>query len=309
MAKITNTEKYSSILVGNKLHFVFGNINMEADISEKIKFSIDAMRECFELLNIPAPNVNFNWKTAIEGEWVLSDDYRVVEILKRTENPVDNAYNKAIVRTCVGTFAVNKLSWMDTDFDEHPDRYRVSSVPRNHIDKVKTRDTITKKEVLFAKYVAKGYKPNVAYSKVYNSKNDVYVKQMANTLVTQERVQSVVNDEVSKILEEQGVNKEYIIQSYKQLIDDGLLDLKNCAPSVRSALKDLADMSGMSAQKNKSIESKGALREIDDDMLSQIEEAEVLIESIPQIGQHNDYEKIEIEEEDFISKAGRSLIE
>lgn len=307
MAQINNTEKYSSILIKKNLHFVFGYIHSTLDTVGKIKASIDAMREYFQAIGLECPPVNFKWKEAKEGEWILSDDYRVLEVLKRTDNQIENAYNKAILRTCVGTFAVNKHSFMDTDFNEHPDRYRVSNNPRHHIDNVKSRETITKKEVLFAKYVAKGYKPNVAYSKVFNSNRDTYVKQMANTLVTQERIQTVVNDEVSKILEDNGVDKQYIVSSYKDLVDKGLLNVEKCGPAVRAALKDLADMSGMSAQKNKSIE-KGVLHEISDDVLDKMEEAEVLMETPYQIEEHQEFIVDEPEEEDILTRVGRSLI-
>jgi len=288
MAKIVNHNNHSTIQIRKDIYFVFGSLEFDGTDVEKIKNSISAFRRYYAVLGEEPPEINMNWREGQEGEWVLSDDFRIVKILRRNDSDRDYDYNKAVIRTCVGTFAVNPKTYFDTDFELHPDRYRVSSNSvDNHVRLIKRKEP-TKSERLFASNVAQGLDPTEAYMKTFTTKNESYARDMSKVLMKQERIHSSISEEVESLLEEEGVSKRYIIQKYKELIDDGILDLKNCAPSVRAALKDLADMSAMMPDKTKQSASRGVLESIGDDKIQEIEEAEYSIEN--ELPEHKDAE-------------------
>ena len=62
-----------------------------------------------------------NWRESKEGDWVWSDDSRIVQILKSApiNHPNDRRnykYCKNYVRTVVGSFLCLPKTYMDTDF-------------------------------------------------------------------------------------------------------------------------------------------------------------------------------------------------
>jgi len=317
MAIIKNDKDFSTIQIRKDIHFVFGNLESDGSKMEKIKKSLKAFNAFFEVLGQERPVVVMDWKKGGKGDWVLSDDYRVVQILNRTENKRDNQYNEAVIRTCVGTFAVNAKTFFDTDFDLHPDRYRISNKNKQNYERVISRKETTANEKLFASKVARGQKPEDAYMQTFKTDNRLYAKDMSKVLLRQERVHSTVSSEVESIMEDEGVSKRYIIQKYKELIDDGLLDMKNCSGSVRAALKDLADMSAMMPSKQTQSASTRGVFEIEDEHLLQIEQREA---DASQLKERNDdfddlnmieHDDIEVEEEynEVLSETGKSLLQ
>lgn len=274
MAEIKDFSNHSTIQIRKDIHFVFGSLSNGGTPVEKIKASISEFRKYYEAIGEDAPNVEMLWKNAKEGDWVISDDYRVIQILKRTENKVKGAYNKAVIRSCVGTFAVNKGTFFDTDFKLHKDRYRISTTGQEVAERMITRENATTNEITFAKRVAKGDTPPKAYMRTFSTKNESYAKDMSRLLMKQERVQNNISSEIEQLLEREGVSKTYIIQKYKELIDDGMLDLKNCSGSVRAALSDLVNIAGMKPEKTTSSQSMGVLQEVEDDLLDEIQDVE-----------------------------------
>jgi hypothetical protein len=282
MAEVKEFDNHSTIQIRKDVYFVFGNLQKGDDPIDKIKNSFKSFNKYFESIGEEKPEVNMNWKTGQKDQWVLSDDYRILQILKRTENKKENSYNKAIIRTCVATFAVNDSTFFDTDFELHPDRYRISNSNINNDVRIASRENPTANEILFSKYVAKGEEPKKAYMRTYSTENEKYAADMSRILMRQERIHENVSEEVERLLKDEGVSKRYIIQQYKQLIDEGLLNIKDCSGSVRAALKDLADMSAMMPEKNKSSASQGALKAITSDKLKEVEQAEFTVENSDQ---------------------------
>ena len=319
MAVINNEKNFSTIQIKKDIHFVFGSLEFEGKNIEKIKNSLTAFNKFFETLGEERPIVNMDWRTGQKDEWVLSDDFRIVQILNRIENKGIRTYNKAVIRTCVGTFAVNEKTFFDTDFELHPDRYRISTKNKQNYERVITRKEATANEKNFAKRVAVGTDPTQAYMQTFNTNNKDYAKEMSRTLLKQERVHSTISREVEQILEDEGVSKRYIIQQYKELIDQGLLNIKDCSGSVRAALKDLADMSAMMPSKNTQSASTRGVFEIDDDELAQIESREEQAFKLAPPEQElemSEEEIIEMEEFDneeddstgILSEVGRDLL-
>jgi len=85
----------------------------------------------------PDVEVSANWRTANEGDWVHSDDGRIIQLLRvknEIRHPNDRKnykFAKGYVRTVVGTFLKRKTTTMDTDFSEHANRYTFSRTIKN----------------------------------------------------------------------------------------------------------------------------------------------------------------------------------
>lgn len=310
MAVIKNHESHSTIQIRKDIYFVFGNLEYDGTDIEKLKFSIKQFNRYFDVLGEEKPIFKMNWKNGREGDWVVSDDMRIIQILKYTPSEDPSNYNKALIRTCVGTFAVNDSTFFDTDFELHPDRYRVSSHKKENYERVISRENLTTNEEQFASRIAKGMQPKDAYMEVFPTKSKRYARDMSNILMRQERVNKKISSEVDQILQQEGVSKQYIIRKYKQLIDEGLMDLKHCSSSVRAALNDLVQISAMNPEENKQT-AQGALHSIGDDEILAIEEAEEKAHKrlkAPERPQTHEVVQFEENDEEFVSEMGRSLL-
>ena len=104
------------------------------DVEHYVYEDIDEFRETH-----PNIVVHPDWRKANEGDWVYSDDDRIVQLLK-VKNGVSHHndtknynYAKGWVRTIVGSFINKESTKMDTDFDNHPNRYTFSTKIKKYI--------------------------------------------------------------------------------------------------------------------------------------------------------------------------------
>lgn len=274
MADITNGKNFSSILIKRKQHMVFGTLDDVSD-EEKIRIALSEFKKYHEIINDMNQRIVLSWREAKENDWCFSDDLRIVQVLVRNNNSprtdTTSSFNKGYIRTCVGVFPINPNTFMDTRFELHPNRYSIGQSKKNFNERLKERERLTAKEEMFCTYVANGMDVAKAYLKSYETENIVYANMSGTRLLQQERIQSAISDEVEEILTNEGVSKSYIIKQYKKLVDDGLMDLKNCSSSVRAALRDLSEISNMFPEKNKTIQSvQGALTSVPQDRLEAI---------------------------------------
>ena len=175
-----------------------------------------------------------HWKVGQEGDWVLTDDEHVCQILKRAE------YGRTeIVRTICGTFDVNTDVEMVADIPENIYSFSKNNGYKNF----KERKEVTSRELLFARYIAKGDNVVTAYLNAYKTDNSGYAKKRSQSLLKTERVQNMINEEISKILDEEGVTPNYIIRTFKQVSDLSERDTDRLR-----ALESLAKMSGLFEQ-------------------------------------------------------------
>ena len=99
-------------------------------IKNKTHYVYDGLKEFQE--HNPSTNVVFDWRKANEGDWVLSDDNRIIQLLKVSKDvkhPGDRKnykYANGWVRTVVGSFLNRPNVKMDTDFSSHPNIYTFS---------------------------------------------------------------------------------------------------------------------------------------------------------------------------------------
>ena len=195
--------------------------------SKKIKkiehFVFDNLSE-FEK-EVPDTNVSNDWRNAIEGEWVKSEDGKIIQLLKvskKINHPSDTKnykYANGWVRTIVGTSLIHKNTFMDTDFDLHPNRYTFSKNIKDTNKRVKQRKNVTRKEKIFATNVAVGMGAVKSYMDAYGELNDSKAQKKAAILLKQERVMKEVEKSVMDVAKQLGLDHEYIFRNLKILAE------------------------------------------------------------------------------------------
>ena len=173
----------------------------------------------------PKGILHSEWRDAKEGDWVLSDDKHIVQLLKvsdKLKHPKDSKnyqQSKGYIRTIVGTFINAKKTYMDTDFSKHPNRYTFSQKIKNPGSRVKDRTNCTNKEKIFATNVAVGKDAVSAYMKAFTEANRDKARKKAVVLLKQRRVMSEIEKTSKDIAKELGIDHTYILGSLKQLAD------------------------------------------------------------------------------------------
>ncbi len=173
----------------------------------------------------PNTVVHPDWRIANEGDWVYSDDDRIVQLLKVSNNVKHHSdrknykFAKGWVRTVVGSFLNRPNVKMDTDFDNHPNRYTFSRTIKNTANRVYKREHVTNKEKEFATNIVVGLGAIDAYKKAYTEMSDQKARKKATILLKQERVMKEIEQSVLDVAKEMGVDHKYVLNKLKNLAD------------------------------------------------------------------------------------------
>lgn len=179
-----------------------------------------------------------SWRIGQEGNWVLTDDNHVVQILKRAK------YNNTeIVRCITGTFNVNRGIRMGSAIPDNIYSFSKYKVAENF----KNREKLTNNEFLFAQYVINTQDAVSSYLKAYKTNNKDYARKRSSELLRSERVRKMVSKEIQDIMESEGVSKHYMIQVFKQIAD--LAERDN---DKLRAVENLAKIAGLYETEKKS---------------------------------------------------------
>tara|TARA_R100000742_G_C4276932_1_gene98364 strand:- start:1603 stop:2124 length:522 start_codon:yes stop_codon:yes gene_type:complete len=108
---------------------------------------------------------------------------------------------------------------MDTDFNQHPNRYTFSKKITNSNENFNSRKKITKKEHMFATQVMTGQPAVDAVKNVYGTQDFKKAKSKAVLLLKQERVMDEIEKGVNDIAKSMGINHEYVLGRLKMLAD------------------------------------------------------------------------------------------
>lgn len=192
----------------------------------------------------PDVYVHTLWRGASPGDWVLSDDGNVVQILKKykANRSIPDKYVKYyILRTCVADFYTNPGSFMDTDPSQH--MHKGSFAKRKDLTDVPERKTCSPQEKSFVEYVFRGKTIFDAYNMAYDTQSTVYSKKRAKHLFACERIQKLMQDKVKSAAEKLGITEEYVLQQLKDIVtnEEGQVKL--------GALRELKDVLDMSPEK------------------------------------------------------------
>ena len=198
-------------VIRGKRHYVFDNV--------------DEFTEYYHSKMMSSPEVKGNWREGKEGDWVFSDDNRIVQLLKVAplNHPNDRKnykWAKNYVRTVVGTFVNNEKTFMDTDFEQHPNRYTFSKTIKNTNKQVKKRKKLTNNEKIFTTNVVSGMGPVKAYMDAFKATSEDKARKKALVLLKQERVMTDIEKGVLDVAKELGIDHKYILDRLKCLADN-----------------------------------------------------------------------------------------
>ena len=156
-----------------------------------------------------------DWKQAKEGDWCLSDDGKIVQILKKgcfvDKKKRDNNY----IRTVIGMFNHRGSSpFAGTVKDEI---YRFTKKTSYMVN---TTGYLTDAKRNFAKYIAHGMEPVEAYQKAFpTTKSLDYAEKRSTLLLRNKTVRQAVDKEIENLMSEVGITKRYLLETTKDVID------------------------------------------------------------------------------------------
>ena len=156
-----------------------------------------------------------DWKQAEEGDWCVSDDGKIVQILKKgcfvDKKKRDNDY----IRTGIGMFNHRGSSpFAGTVKDEI---YRFTKKTGYQ---VKTGGYLTDAKKNFAKYVAHGMDPVKAYQKAFPKTVCLdHAERRSTLLLKNKTVRQAVDKEIENLMSEVGITKRYLLETTKDVID------------------------------------------------------------------------------------------
>lgn len=157
-----------------------------------------------------------NWRLGQEGDWVLTDDGRVVEILKRGKFKSGQGRGTEYVRTVCGTFRALDSATMDSVVRKNP--YSFSS-GKSAGDVRRDRKRTNVREDIFAGYVAQGMEDFRAYMLAFPTENPTHAKREAKLLLGYERIRRKVDEKILEIMEDVGLSKRRLIEIGKELLE------------------------------------------------------------------------------------------
>tara|TARA_R100000501_G_scaffold7371_2_gene15422 strand:+ start:508 stop:1296 length:789 start_codon:yes stop_codon:yes gene_type:complete len=194
---------------------------------KKVKhYVFSDLDEYFAHFGKEAPTPNTDWKTASQGDWVEADDGGIVQLLKvstKIKHPHDRKNYKnsqGWVRTVVGTFLIKDKTFMDSDFDQHKNRYTFSKTIRHPSKRVVERKKATHKEKEFATHIVAGAGAVKAYMNAFNEDDEDKAKKKSIVLLKQRRVMQEVEASALEVASKLGIDHEYILSSLKCIADN-----------------------------------------------------------------------------------------
>ena len=194
----------------------------------------------FEKYN-PGIDVVKNWRDGTKGDWIVSDDGQVCQVLKRGELKASKTSNniKYYIRVPLGTFVCNKKTRIEGEPRKNLYSFGLAdkSAYRHKIEKKET----TQREFLFAQFVAKGENIVDAFLKAYPTDNRRYAEGQAKILLKAKRIQKLIRDEIDKVLVDADITPLYLLEQMRSIVDSGDSQDRDKI----QAIKTLMQISGM----------------------------------------------------------------
>ena len=161
--------------------------------------------------------IQSNWRDGQIGDWIKTDDDCVLEVLRRGKMLRKMGKNKVVeyIGTCTGTFPITKNVKIDGSRRENIYSFSGKKVD----DAVESRKALNNYETLFVTYLAKGMDPVEAYLKSFPTNSPGYAKVKSNQLLKMERIKTAMKEELKPVLQELGIDENYILETIKGVID------------------------------------------------------------------------------------------
>ena len=179
-----------------------------------------------------------NWREAEVGDWILSDDDNVIQVLRKGTMLKAKGKDRKVhyIGTCTGTFPCIDTAKMDTSKRENIYSFGGKLEP----DSVMQRDRLTKYESIFVSYIIAGMDPKDAYMKAFKTRNPGYAGIKAGRLLKTERVTSQMKKELEPVMEDLGIDESFILKAIKEVAQ--LSDKDETRLKALFKLSDIMDM-------------------------------------------------------------------
>ncbi len=158
-----------------------------------------------------------DWRQADIGDWVEADDGCIIQILRKGTMKATWGKNRIrhYVGTCTGTFLCTPKTKMDTSKRENV--WSLSGKKTENL--IFDRKTLTKREVIFVQFVAKGLSLQEAYLRAFDTENRRYALEQSAKLVKTERVKKSLKEELKPILKELNINDKSVLKGIKEVAE------------------------------------------------------------------------------------------
>ena len=159
---------------------------------------------------------NIDWKDAKVGEWVVSDDDCIIQVLRRGTMYRSKGKVKTIdyIGTCTGTFLVSDKTFFDTD--RRKNIYSISG-DKTSEEVITDRVNLTPREEVFVQNLASGMDMTNAYIRAYKTYNTKYADIRAGLLVRTERVKKAMKEELKPILAKLEIDEELVLEGIRDI--------------------------------------------------------------------------------------------
>tara|TARA_R100000808_G_scaffold8540_1_gene24142 strand:- start:1493 stop:2209 length:717 start_codon:yes stop_codon:yes gene_type:complete len=202
----------------------------------------------------PSLNIISDWRKGNIGDWVKADDESIIQILRKGKMLRKNG-EVFYIGTCTGTFIAETSVQMDTNKRANIYSFGGSNSPE---EVVQNRKGLTSSEELFVTYVSSGMAPEDAYIKAFPTNNKRYARVKAVNLIKTKRIKTAMKEELKPILEEIGINEDYVLRGIKSEADMAeKADTRLKALFKLSDIMDLEDKSSVKVQSQTAIQFKG----------------------------------------------------
>ena len=152
-----------------------------------------------------------NWRIANIGDWVITDDECIIQVLRKG-TMLRKSGDMGYIGTCTGTFTILKETIMDADKRVNIYSFGGNSTPE---DAVANRRKMTANEELFVLYMSQGLSLEDAYVKAFPTNNKRYARMKAINLIKTERVKTAVKEELKPILEELAIDERMVLEGIR----------------------------------------------------------------------------------------------
>lgn len=212
---------------------------------------------------MPFQDVQEDWRKAPVGTWTVTDDGQVCEVLER-----GTINNQRYVRTAIGMFNCAPSVKMEGELRENV--YTFSGKNSNTL--FKERVEPSKQEFLFARYIAKGEGIIESFKRAYpKAKSEQYIKEQSSMLLKTERIKTLIDKEIEKILNETEITPKYLLLKTKEIVDN-----EEARDSDKiSSLKMLMEISGLLGKKEQKTESIALFKGFSPEQLAALEGKDV----------------------------------
>ena len=177
------------------------------NISHKVYDSIE---------EVPVKIKYTDWNKGKLGDWVLTDDECVIQILRTGTMFRSKGKVKQVdyIGTCTGTFLKDGKMKMDTDRRENI--YSLSGKLSSQ-EVLEQREKLTGREELFIHNLQKKMSLKDAYINAYKTDNEKYAETRAMLLVKTERVKKEMKKHLEPILAKLEIDEELVLGGIKEI--------------------------------------------------------------------------------------------